>query len=156
MIYEHATLITVAPQRRIAADGALVVENGRFVAVDKSQVLRERFPDKPPTHLLGRVVTLGLEDQIGSLEVGKQVDFVVFDLDRSGLIPHIDPDSTLVCAESGGDVNSVVLGGRVIVENGLVLTMDEERKLRDAGERATAVRARWHRHQAAAADHLGP
>ena len=58
MIYEHETLITVNPQRRIIADGTLAVENGRFLAIDKSQALRERFPDKPPTDLLGRVVTL--------------------------------------------------------------------------------------------------
>ncbi|HUT16016.1 MAG TPA: hypothetical protein VMY98_07215 [Anaerolineae bacterium] len=60
MIYEHATLITVDPQRRIIADGALAVENGRFVAVDKAQALRERFPDEPRTDLLGRVVAAGL------------------------------------------------------------------------------------------------
>jgi len=139
MIYEHETLITVDPRRRIIADGALIVENGRFVAADKSQALRERFPDKPPTDLLGRIVTLGLEDQIGSLEVGKQADFVVFDPDRPGLIPHINPASTLIGAATGRDVNTVVIGGRLIAENGQVLIMDEERILREAGERATAV-----------------
>ncbi|HUT16018.1 MAG TPA: amidohydrolase family protein [Anaerolineae bacterium] len=85
---------------------------------------------------------MGLQDQIGSLDVGKEADFVVFDLGRPGLTPHIDPVSTLVCAATGGDMNTVVIGGRVVVENGQALTMDEERILREAGERATAVCAR--------------
>jgi len=85
---------------------------------------------------------MGLQDQIGSLDVGKEADFVVFDLGRPGLTPHIDPVSTLVCAATGGDMNTVVIGGRVVVENSQALTMDEERILREAGERATAVCAR--------------
>jgi len=155
MIYEHATLITVDPQRRIIADGALAVDNGQFVSVDKSQALRDWFPDEPRTNLLGRVVTLCLEDQIGSLEVGKQTDFVVFALDRSGLIPHIDPASTLVCAATGRDVNTVVIRGRLVAENGQVLIMDEEFILREAGESDGRLRTRWHRDPTAVAGHLG-
>jgi len=60
MIYEHGTLITVDPQRRIIADGAMAVEGNRFVAIDKTQALRERFPAEPRTDLRGKVVTPGL------------------------------------------------------------------------------------------------
>jgi cytosine/adenosine deaminase-related metal-dependent hydrolase len=82
---------------------------------------------------------LGWEKEIGSLEVGKQADFVVFDLDKPHLTPHRDEVSTLVYAATGADVDTVVIGGKVIVQNRQVLTLDEERILREATERAEAV-----------------
>ncbi|MGC8787961.1 MAG: amidohydrolase family protein [Anaerolineae bacterium] len=82
---------------------------------------------------------MGLEKEIGSLEVGKQADFVVFDLDKPHVTPNMDPVSTLVSAATGADVDMVVIGGQVVVQNQQVLTMDEERVLREASERATAV-----------------
>jgi len=85
---------------------------------------------------------LGLDREIGSLEVGKQADFVTFDLDKPHLVPHMNPVSTLVCAATGGDVEMVVIQGREVVRNRQVLTMDEQRIVREAKERAVAV---WRR-----------
>jgi cytosine/adenosine deaminase-related metal-dependent hydrolase len=85
---------------------------------------------------------MGLDEEIGSLEVGKQADFVVFDLDKPHVTPSIDPVSTLVYAASGTDVDTVVIAGQVVVQDGQVLTLDEERVLRDARERAQEV---WQR-----------
>ncbi len=82
---------------------------------------------------------MGLEKEIGSLEVGKQADFVVFDLDKPHLTPNLDPVSTLVYAATGADVETVVIGGQAVVQNRQVLTMDEERILHEARERAAAV-----------------
>lgn len=82
---------------------------------------------------------MGLEKETGSLEVGKQADFVVFHLDKPHLTPNSNPVSTLVYAATGADVDTVVIGGQVVVQNGRVLTLDEERILREASERAAAV-----------------
>ncbi len=85
---------------------------------------------------------MGLEQEIGSLEVGKQADFVAFELDKPHVTPAMHPVSTLVYAASGADVDMVVIAGQVVVRDGQVLTMDEERILREARERAQAV---WER-----------
>jgi cytosine/adenosine deaminase-related metal-dependent hydrolase len=85
---------------------------------------------------------MGLEKEIGSLEVGKQADFVVFDLDKPHVTPSVHPVSTLVYAATGTDVDTVVIAGQVIVQGGRVLTLDEERILREVRERAAAV---WRR-----------
>jgi cytosine/adenosine deaminase-related metal-dependent hydrolase len=82
---------------------------------------------------------MGLEKEIGSLEVGKQADFVVFDLDKPHVTPSVDPVSTVVYAASGTDVDTVVIAGRVVVEGGQVLTLDEDRILHEARERAQAL-----------------
>jgi cytosine/adenosine deaminase-related metal-dependent hydrolase len=85
---------------------------------------------------LGGARAMGLEDQIGSLEVGKRADFVVMDMDKPHLTPAPDPVSTLVCAGTGKDVRMVVIDGKIIVQDGKVLTLDEGRILDEANERA--------------------
>jgi cytosine/adenosine deaminase-related metal-dependent hydrolase len=85
---------------------------------------------------------MGLDSRIGSLEVGKRADFVVFDLDKPHVTPVVDPVSTLVCAATGADVDTVVIDGRMVVEHGQVLTLDEGRILREARERATDLWSR--------------
>jgi len=82
---------------------------------------------------------MGLQSEIGSLEVGKQADFVVFDLDKAHVTPSSDPVSTLVYAASGQDVDTVVIGGKTVVQGREVLTLDEARILAEARERAEAV-----------------
>jgi cytosine/adenosine deaminase-related metal-dependent hydrolase len=85
---------------------------------------------------------MGLEEEIGSLEVGKQADFVVFDLDKPHVTPSMNPVSTLVYAASGTDVDTVVIAGKVVVEGGKALTLDEDRVLREARQRLAEV---WNR-----------
>lgn len=85
---------------------------------------------------------LGWEKEIGSLEVGKQADFVAFDFDKPHLTPSTNPVSTLVCAATGADVDTVVVAGQVLVQHGQVLTLDEERIVHEARKRAAAV---WER-----------
>jgi cytosine/adenosine deaminase-related metal-dependent hydrolase len=85
---------------------------------------------------------LGWGKEIGSLEVGKQADFVAFDFDKPHLTPSINPVSTLVCAATGADVDTVVIAGQMIAQHGQVLTLDEERIVHEARNRATAI---WQR-----------
>jgi len=85
---------------------------------------------------------LGLADEIGSLEAGKKADFVVLNLDRAGLTPSPNPVSTLVYAARGSDVDTVVIDGQVVVEDGRLLTLDEEAVLVEARQRAAEVYAR--------------
>jgi cytosine/adenosine deaminase-related metal-dependent hydrolase len=82
---------------------------------------------------------MGWENELGSLEVGKQADFVVFDFDKPHLTPSLNPVATLVDTATGTDVDTVVIAGRVVVQDGQVLTLDEDRILREARERAQAV-----------------
>ena len=82
---------------------------------------------------------LGLEHEIGSLEVGKKADFVVLDLNRLHTTPSPNPVSTLVYAATGGEVDTVVVDGKVVVEQGNLLTMDEGEVLGQAREHASAL-----------------
>jgi 5-methylthioadenosine/S-adenosylhomocysteine deaminase len=61
--------------------------------------------------------TLGREDEIGSVEVGKRADVIVVDRDRPHLAPGPDPYSTLVYAARGSDVRTTIVDGEVLVDD---------------------------------------
>lgn len=82
---------------------------------------------------------LGLEHEIGSLEVGKKADLVVIDLDRLHTTPSLSPVSTLVYAATGGEVDTVVVDGQTVVAQGQLLTMDEEAVKKRARLNANAL-----------------
>jgi len=68
--------------------------------------------------------TLGLEDAIGSLEVGKKADAIVVDRDRPHLAPGPDPYSTLVYAARGSDVRATIVDGELLVDDFAPLRVD--------------------------------
>lgn len=75
---------------------------------------------------------LGLGDRIGSLEPGKQADVVVVDAVRPHLAPRHDPVALLVYSAQGADVSMVLVDGRVLLEDGELTTIDEEKLLAQA------------------------
>ncbi|GIK07712.1 hypothetical protein Aspvir_003379 [Aspergillus viridinutans] len=85
---------------------------------------------------------LGLDDRIGSLEVGKKADFVAIDTRRIHLQPWFNPISAVVYTATGRDVDFVVVDGRMLVRNGELLTMDEAEIVREAQQRSREVVAR--------------
>jgi 5-methylthioadenosine/S-adenosylhomocysteine deaminase len=68
--------------------------------------------------------TLGLDAEIGSLEVGKKADIIVVDRDRPHLVPGPDPYSTLVYAARGSDVRSTIVDGELLVDAFTPLRVD--------------------------------
>ncbi|MCS7117793.1 MAG: amidohydrolase [Thaumarchaeota archaeon] len=86
---------------------------------------------------------LGLEDLIGSLEVGKRGDVVVIRTKGPSLTPYTDPVSLIVYAATGRDVAHVLVDGQPVVMDGKVLTLDEEEVLRNAEERFEVVKEKF-------------
>jgi 5-methylthioadenosine/S-adenosylhomocysteine deaminase len=70
---------------------------------------------------------LGLGDTLGSLEVGKRADIQILAHDHPNLIPSFDPISTVAFAAGRGDVCTVVVDGKVVVDQGGVLNIDMDR-----------------------------
>jgi len=81
---------------------------------------------------------LGLDHAIGSLEVGKLADLVAVDLSALGTQPIYDPLSQLVYASQRSQVSDVWVGGRHLVRQGELTTLDSD-ELRAS---ASAWRAR--------------
>lgn len=70
---------------------------------------------------------LGLDDRIGTLEVGKDADLIGVSLAGPHLEPVYDPTTAVVTAATGRDVVLTVVQGRVIYDGRQVLTLDEAR-----------------------------
>jgi 5-methylthioadenosine/S-adenosylhomocysteine deaminase len=68
---------------------------------------------------------LGLEHEIGSIEVDKKADLVLFDTRRAEWRSLLDPVNNLVYSADGRSVRSVVANGRVVVDEGRVVFADE-------------------------------
>src|SRR5262249_9001299 len=64
---------------------------------------------------MGGARALGLQDQIGSLEVGKKADVIVVDLRNAHATPAPDPISAIVYAAQSRDVRHVFVDGRHLV-----------------------------------------
>lgn len=78
-----------------------------------------------------------LDSFTGSIEVGKQADLVLIDLDTLAFTPLNDVRRHLVFCETGTDVRLVMVAGRIVVEDGRVLTVDEAELKREARELMT-------------------
>ena len=61
---------------------------------------------------------LGLEDKIGSITEGKQADIIILDLEKSMLKPENDLISQIVYNADGRDVETTIIAGKVLMENG--------------------------------------
>ncbi|MBV8394430.1 MAG: amidohydrolase family protein [Alphaproteobacteria bacterium] len=72
----------------------------------------------------GSARALGMGDKIGKLEKGFKADIVFLDLGQVNWIPFNDPTNQIVHTEDGTGVHSVMIGGRMIVENRKLLTVD--------------------------------
>jgi 5-methylthioadenosine/S-adenosylhomocysteine deaminase len=70
---------------------------------------------------------LGLEADIGSIEVGKKADLVLFDTRRPEWRSLFDPVNNLIYAADGRSVHTVIADGHVVVENHRPLFVDEAR-----------------------------
>lgn len=81
---------------------------------------------------------LGMDDEIGSLEVGKAADLVAFDLSGLAQQPLYNPVSQLVYASGRDCVRHVWVGGKQLLDQGRLTRMDEQRlaaTARDWGQR---------------------
>lgn len=79
--------------------------------------------------LEGGAAALGEEGQLGRVEAGYKADLIGIDMNQSHLCPTGDQIHTLLECVNAGDVSDMVVGGRVLMKNRTVLTLDEERIL---------------------------
>ena len=73
---------------------------------------------------------LGLENEIGSLEPGKKADMIFIKTDKLHMCPANDVCANLVYSSNGADVESVMIDGKVIMQNRKMLNLDEKQVMR--------------------------
>ncbi len=86
--------------------------------------------------------TMLMQDQIGSLEVGKKADLVLHDTDRPEWRPLLNVMNQLVWSADGRGVHTVLVDGKIVVEDYRCITLDEERLWADVQSMGEAVAGR--------------
>lgn len=84
---------------------------------------------------------LGIDDLVGSIEVGKRADLVVLDSHSPSLTPTFDPHVALAASAGRGDVRHVITDGQMVVRDRQVMTIDEPAVLAEATEYANQIKA---------------
>lgn len=90
-------------------------------------------------------LALGVQADIGSIEVGKKADIVIHSPRRAVMHPLYDPVRTLVYGAQSSAVDTVVINGEVVVRQGRCTRIDEEEVLArvDAAASRLSTRMNW-------------
>jgi 5-methylthioadenosine/S-adenosylhomocysteine deaminase len=83
---------------------------------------------------------LHMEKEIGSLEAGKKADLVLISLNEPHAVPVYDIYAQIAYSLKGSDVEDVVIGGRIVMRDRKLLTVDEPAVLEKAREYGMAVK----------------
>ncbi|MFZ0736864.1 MAG: amidohydrolase [Candidatus Acidiferrales bacterium] len=128
----------------LATDGAASNNNqDLFEEMDlaaKLQKISRMDPRALPAEQVVEMATIGgaralhLEKQIGSLEAGKKADLIVVDTSAPHATPLYNVYSELVFALKASDVRSVVIAGRIVMDDRKMTTLDEAQILEKARE----------------------
>ncbi len=135
----------------LGADGAACNNNlDALFEMRLATLLARRFGDTGalPARDVLRMATidgaraLGLDGEVGSLEVGKRADVTVLDLRGVHTAPWGDAASRVVYAAQSRDVRHVLVDGEMVLRDGALVRIDAARAVALAGEQAVAVRRR--------------
>ena len=151
-IAEIAKMLDQGISVSLGADGAAC--NNRldmFTEMRTMALLQKAMhgPEAIPARQALRIATiegakaLGLEKEIGTLEIGKRADVVVVKLDGLHSTPSSsDPISALVYSAQTSDVQSVVIDGQLVMRERELLTLDEESVVQDANRQRSELMKR--------------
>ena len=128
----------------LATDGAASNNNqDMFEEMDlaaKLQKITRMDPRALPAEQAVEMATIGgaralhMEKEIGSLEAGKKADLILIDTTAPHATPMYNVYSELVYALKASDVKTVIIGGRVVMQDRRMLTLDESQILAKARE----------------------
>ena len=134
----------------LACDGPACNNTQDMFEVMKDAALLQKVTTRDPESLTARDVfamatiegarACGMAHRIGSLSAGKLADITIIDTLASHLRPIHDPFATLVYSARAADVETVLVGGNIVVQDKKVLTMDEAGIIHKAQSRADELR----------------
>ena len=85
---------------------------------------------------------LGLQREIGSIELGKRADVIAVDLQGLHSTPAADVMSQLVYSAQASDVRATIIDGHVVMRDGELMTLNRVAVIEDANREAAALRTR--------------
>jgi 5-methylthioadenosine/S-adenosylhomocysteine deaminase len=145
-----ANLLKQGVSVSLGADGAACNNRLDMFTEMRTAALLQKALHGPEVLPAGRVLrmatidgakAIGLDSKIGSIEAGKRADLALVRLDRLHATPVSDVVSALVYSAEAGDVDTVIIDGRLVMRDRKLLTIDERETIETAkveAERLTA------------------
>jgi cytosine/adenosine deaminase-related metal-dependent hydrolase len=119
----------------LGTSGALINNVNDLFREMRTLALQQRVVKQRPDAIAAETVLematvlgarcLGLDSETGSLEAGKRADVIVVNAYQPHMVPVFNPVSNIVHCASGGDVDTVIVDGRVIMMGRRMLTVNE-------------------------------
>ncbi|MGY1813800.1 amidohydrolase family protein [Blastococcus sp. SYSU D00820] len=122
-----------------------VFQEMKFAAITHKQATGDPtfLPTREVLHMATRDAAVAMHrPELGRLVPGAPADLVVVDLDKAHTAPVYDVEATLVYASRADDVTHTVVGGRVVVDGGQVVGVDEREVVARFREHAHALARR--------------
>jgi 5-methylthioadenosine/S-adenosylhomocysteine deaminase len=120
----------------LGTDGAASNNNLDIFGAMKSSVLLQKVNEMDTLALtaenalemvtINAAKALNMEHEIGSLEAGKKADIILVDLNRPEMVPSVSIISNLVYSASGSVINTVIIDGKIVMNNREITTVDEQ------------------------------
>ena len=152
----------VAPARRmrerglavgIGTDGSQCSDNQNMFEATRLASISSRITSPDPDSWLSTdealtmatensARALGLGSHIGRIALGFKADIIFLDLGNLNFVPFNDPTNQIVLTENGASVDSVMIGGRMVLDRGRFTTFDVPRLRDRVNERVIALRER--------------
>lgn len=131
----------------LGVDGAASNNGQDMIELMKTTALLQKVGTLDPTSITAEKVlematidgarAVGLEEEIGSLEVGKKADFVIFNPYRNPkAVPMHNPVSTLVYSSTMENIESVAVDGEFVLLDGAFTMLDDEQAILHDAQRA--------------------
>lgn len=133
----------------LGTDGAGSNNNNDMIEAMRFAVLLHRAAKSHPSIVtawdviematINGAKALGLENEIGSLEPGKKADITIIKLDSPHTAPVHDPLGAIVYCATAQDVDTVIVDGRIVMENREVKVFNEEKVKKEAIKTAEKI-----------------
>lgn len=148
-------LINAGVNVTLGTDGASSSDSLNIFEVMKSAALLHKvtnpeYKEWPTSNEVLRMATHNAAystrrmKEIGSLEKGKKADITILNLKSPAFTPLNDLKNHLVYCENGSSVDSVIIGGKFVLENGKLLTVNEEDILEEINELMPSFKEKYH------------
>ncbi|MCI2425952.1 amidohydrolase [Candidatus Acetothermia bacterium] len=134
----------------LGTDGAASNNNLDMLEEMRWAALLQKVATKDPTAIPAiealRMATcngataIGINESVGRLSVGKRADIVLMDIDKVNMLPSYDYISDLVYAANSQTITDVIVDGQILMSQGHLTTIDEERVKAKARELSVRYR----------------
>lgn len=123
----------------LGTDGASSNNNLDMFEEMKFAALKHKLIEKNPVIADAQIIldmatingakAIGKKNELGSLEIGKKADIIILDFNQPHLLPLHNVISNLVYSANGADVQTVIVNGKIIMENREIKTINEQKFL---------------------------